>query len=383
MSVELSDKIKELHQTNNIIKSAITDLPGLLQALAELETLIGMESFKSDVHDAIKTHIWNLLEESKSKKGRQHIIISGPPGCGKTTLAKVIAKIYVKLGYVKSSGKSIVNKICGRLFRNELTIQVVVYLIITVIFKFSWWMLSIAVIAIVLLLIIPPSMNKDGDGEDFFVIAKREDFVDKYVGGTAPRTKAFLNNCTGKVIFVDEAYNLINGTSFDNYGKEALTGILQYMDDHEEDCLFIFGGYKEQMDKSIFEVQPGLKRRFTQIFTVKGYTMEELADIFTIQLGKFGLEIREGEEYIDLFNDNKHLFPFYGGDTERLANHVKKIYSRRMFDRLGSSKHLTGVSRDMIVEGMKLLEQYSDKDTDKKKTETYNKFEDLLKKLES
>ncbi len=158
-------------------------------------------------------------------------------------------------------------------------------------------------------------------------VVSREDFVDQYVGWTAPKTKKLLMENRGKVLFVDEAYSLVEGLD-DKFGIEAATTLNLFASQHPNEIIIIFAGYKNLLEKGIFTAQPGLKRRFMYHFHCDGYTPEQLFKIFKLQLAKKGWGITDEPEAIKIFIKEKDAFPFSGGDTERLTNYAKKEHSK-------------------------------------------------------
>lgn len=170
---------------------------------------------------------------------------------------------------------------------------------------------------------------------DISVIAKADDFVSKYVGGTKPRTREFLENNRGRVIIFDEAYSLCQEGSNANmsYGSEALTVINEFMTEYPRDILFIFAGYKEDIQYNLFKKQQGLERRFGFKFECNGYNEEELFKIFKMQCNERGWKINDTEKVIDLFKSyGKKTFPAFGGTTERLLHQCESIKSSNVLD---------------------------------------------------
>jgi SpoVK/Ycf46/Vps4 family AAA+-type ATPase len=352
MTNTFAEQIRYLYDNHEVVRKRIPSVDDALEALQELDNMIGMDDLKKQIKDCIKTHLADLISSNTSKKGRQHGILSGGPGVGKTTFAKAIAKVLVRFGYITttSSSSSLLSGYGNYLINSNLSTSLVV-LPIYIIFgkpeerkRNLYFFLVLFVITIGLYLFdrFWKSSPANQSGE-FFVVVKREDLVDRYVGGTAPRAKEFLSRCVGKIVFVDEAYKIITGQSFDNYGKEALTVLLEFMDEHEEDTLFLFGGYREQMDEGIFSVNPGLKRRFTNIFDLPGYTPNELQEIFRSQLASYDLVLHD--DCTELFVKNKDSFQFFGGDTDRLANYVntmnKSTDFENLFNKNTSSREVT------------------------------------------
>lgn len=162
-------------------------------------------------------------------------------------------------------------------------------------------------------------------------VVNRSDFVAEYVGQTAIKTRELLESNLGKVVFIDEAYSLINGER-DTFGMEALTILNQFMSEHSDEIIIIFAGYKNLMQKTIFNAQPGLRRRCAWVFDVESYTAEGLADIFKIQSVKNGWNICPTVNLVDFFKKNIEKFPSFGGDTNRLLFHCGLEYSNVKFE---------------------------------------------------
>lgn len=155
--------------------------------------------------------------------------------------------------------------------------------------------------------------------DDLVVVAHRGDVVAEYTGQTVPRTLRFLNKHRGKVIIFDEAYLLVTDDQ-DKFGLEALTTINQWADQHPEANIFVFDGYKEQLQATIFRYQPGLARRCRWVFEIDSYTASQLAKILIQQLKIDLWDYTDSEEkLISWIAKNIEAFPAFGGDMESLV----------------------------------------------------------------
>lgn len=178
-----------------------------------------------------------------------------------------------------------------------------------------------------------------------FVRITRGDLVAKYQGHTTDQVREILIQHVGGVVMIDEAYNLCTSGQ-DDFGKEILTEIINFMTTHPDKIIFIFAGYRKEMEESVLKFQPGLARRFNWTFEITEYSSEELCSIFQKQIkrsyssAKTGLpdvEIMMKEETIkkmkSLFEENKSKFPFFGGDTERLCTCLREVINSQHWER--------------------------------------------------
>lgn len=187
--------------------------------MKELESLIGLESVKEQV-----ARVTAVLKNAKrrQKEGKpvvslsQHLVFTGNPGTGKTTVAKIIGKIYKELGLLK---------------KGHLT------------------------------------------------EANREKMVGTYVGHTAPKTQELINQAMNGVLFIDEAYALSQPDSAKDFGAEAITTLLEAMENNRNKLVVIAAGYKDEMQLFITS-NPGLESRFKTIIEFPDYNAGELFEIF-------------------------------------------------------------------------------------------------------
>ena len=192
---------------------------------AELNDLIGLEGIKREVNNLINmVTVHNLRRQNglKTVDMSLHMVFSGNPGTGKTTIARLMSRIYRSIG-VLSKGH--------------------------------------------------------------LVEVDRSGLVAGYVGQTATKTSEVIKKAIGGVLFIDEAYALSNGRSENDFGQEAIETILKAMEDNRDDLVVIVAGYDGLMDDFIHS-NPGLESRFNRYLHFDDYTVDEMMGILDLQLRK-------------------------------------------------------------------------------------------------
>ena len=222
-----------------------------------------------DIKASIFNQIIFYLQELDDKNiDMLHTVIEGPPGVGKTHICHILAKIYKGLGFLKN---------------------------------------------------------------DKIVSVKRDDFIAKYLGQTADKTRKKIEEALGGVLFIDEAYSFGDAEGRDSYSKEALDMLTSFLSEHPHDLICIVAGYKEALQKRFFSQNEGLSRRFTHRFELSEYNGEDLRQIF------FKI-VRENNWYIydkskipiSFFEKNIYYFKYNGGDMLTLFGYCKKVHSKRL-----------------------------------------------------
>jgi SpoVK/Ycf46/Vps4 family AAA+-type ATPase len=116
----------------------------------------------------------------------------------------------------------------------------------------------------------------------------RPDFVADFVGGTAQKTRKVCERALGGLLFIDEAYDLVQAQSSD-YGKEAVAELLVQMENHRDDLIVIAAGYPKEMDRFL-DANPGLRSRFGATINFADYTADELTRICLVMLTAQGYQ---------------------------------------------------------------------------------------------
>ncbi|WP_052191890.1 right-handed parallel beta-helix repeat-containing protein [Priestia aryabhattai] len=216
-----NDSSKQREEASGSSSAKIDNNVSLEEVLNELNILIGMNNIKEQIRKTIQYVQFNqeLVKFGVKSKEVQlavsHTVLYGNPGTGKTTVAKLLGKLYKAMG-VLSSGH---------------VVQV-----------------------------------------------NREKLVGEYIGHTAPKTKKVIDEALGGVLFIDEAYELSNKGSENDFGPEAIALILEEMENRKGDFIVVVAGYEKEM-LNFLEINPGLKSRFTQYFNLQDYIPDELVEI--------------------------------------------------------------------------------------------------------
>ena len=239
--------------------------------LNELQNMIGMKALKENIVDQIIFYIQNLHTINSDIKGNDfmHTVIYGPPGSGKTEIAKIIGSIFSKMG-VLSKGT--------------------------------------------------------------FKKVTRADLIAGYLGQTALKTRDVVKEALGGVLFIDEAYALGNEEKRDSFSKECIDTLCESLSDHKDNLMVIVAGYETDLNNCFFNYNQGLNSRFTWRFKTDEYTGDDLYKIFLKKVIDGGWSIAE-ESKIDTkwFVKNKSHLKFYGRDVETLFAKTKIAHSRRVF----------------------------------------------------
>lgn len=190
----------------------------------ELSKLIGLANVKTEVNNLYNLVKVQKMRESSGMKTSNisyHCVFTGNPGTGKTTVARIVAEIYKDLGVIKK----------GHLVETD-----------------------------------------------------RSGLVGEYVGQTAPKTNAIIDSALDGVLFIDEAYSLVQGGQND-YGKEAISTLLKRMEDDRDRLIVILAGYSKEMEEFI-NSNSGLQSRFNRYIEFPDYTSSELIQIFNFVVNK-------------------------------------------------------------------------------------------------
>ena len=204
----------------------------------ELQSLIGLESVKEEVRTLANFAKVQKMRADKGLKNPNmsyHLVFTGSPGTGKTTVARIVARIYKDLGILKK----------GHLVETD-----------------------------------------------------RSGMIGQYVGQTAPKVNAMCDSALNGVLFIDEAYALTQKSGGQDYGDEAVATLLKRMEDDRDKLVVIVAGYTDEM-KQFINTNPGLQSRFNRYINFPDYTPEELYKIFRMYLNKNEYTItKEAASYV-------------------------------------------------------------------------------------
>jgi SpoVK/Ycf46/Vps4 family AAA+-type ATPase len=259
--ISLKDELYKIRHNEKMLK-----LYNIIRPIKKLDNMIGLDNVKQEIFKIVIYFIQNPHTDEYL-----HTVISGPPGVGKTELAKIYSEIFVRLGILKT---------------------------------------------------------------DKFIIIKRDDLVAEYLGQTSHRTKKLLESAMGGVVFLDEGYSLGNYEKRDSFAKEAIDMINQYLSERKKDFMFVIAGYEQDLEKCFFSFNKGLKRRFSHWINIEKYTNEELVKIFELKIKElgYGLDLAIGKKDLgNFFEKNYRKFENYAGDIEKFINYIKYEQSFRCF----------------------------------------------------
>ncbi|WP_067831196.1 AAA family ATPase [Actinomadura kijaniata] len=202
--------------------------------LAELDAMIGLREVKQEIHKLVK---FLRIAEQRRRAGLpegpvigRHVVFSGSPGTGKTTVARLYGRLLAALGAVPG---------------------------------------------------------------DRFVEASRSDLVGKVLGETTQKTTAVFESARGGVLFVDEAYALARRFGIgSDFGQEAIDTLVKLMEDHRDEVAVVFAGYSAEM-REFLSANPGLESRVSRTIEFEDYSPAELTEIVRRMAGGYGFRLAD------------------------------------------------------------------------------------------
>jgi hypothetical protein len=246
------------HPTEQAAVSAAAAARESATVLADLEALVGLDGVKREVRTLIDLiSVGRRREQAglKAPSPRRHLVFTGSPGTGKTTVARLYGEILASLGVLD---------------RGHL------------------------------------------------VEVARVDLVGEHIGSTALRTQEAFDRARGGVLFIDEAYALAPEDAGRDFGREAIDTLVKLMEDHRDAVVVIVAGYTEEMARFLAS-NPGVASRFSRTITFGDYTSEELLRIVHAQAAEqeYALGADTGEALLKFFTAMPKGPGFGNGRTAR------------------------------------------------------------------
>lgn len=186
--------------------------------------------------------------------------------------------------------------------------------------------------------------------EGHLVEANRSDLVASYVGQTSNKTKALIGSALGGVLFIDEAYALVRagdaGQPNSDFGLEAIDTLVAEMEVHRGEVVVILAGYIDEMSRFL-KSNPGLGSRFPHLFTFPDYTVEELLQIAKLEIANRGFQLGRGSDTVLLELLHGKVVPGRQDQGNgRLARNVVEAAIRRQSNRVAA---LESADRDTLI----------------------------------
>lgn len=263
------------------VASESTGEQGISQALQELDHLIGLGNVKREVRT-----LTNFLRMQQHRKAaglpqqalNLHMVFKGNPGTGKTTVARIVAKILHLLGILKR----------GHLVETD-----------------------------------------------------RSGLVAEYAGQTGPKTNRRIDEALDGVLFIDEAYSLVSAGQEDAFGNEAVQALIKRMEDDRERLVIILAGYPEPMD-TLLKSNPGMSSRFNVQMTFEDYQPPELARIYQCmcEANHYVLTSESRVRLLVGFHHAYHERDEHFGNG-RLVRNVFELSVRRLANRIAEIAPIT------------------------------------------
>lgn len=229
--------------TDNLNVVGPEDIPDITKLLSanviehspykeQLASIVGMDSVKKKIEEfdryvRFRKAVEDANPDAKIPDSNMHMIFTGNPGTGKTTIARIMVDLLYDVGVIK---------------------------------------------------------------ERKYLEVERKDLVGEYIGKTAVKTGEVIERALNGVLFIDEAYSLAVQDSGNDFGAEAISTLIKAMEDHKSDLVVIFAGYRDEM-RRFEKINPGISSRIGYRFDFQDYSGDELVSMFRELVEKAGFHI--------------------------------------------------------------------------------------------